>query len=76
MSHEANTKYIEETRDDFYIYLTERDWEKCEKIVEDLKINNYIDEALELEIELETTIEEKNAWEKGSEDGMDALQDK
>ena len=65
----------EDKREDFYIALQERNWEKCESIIEDLKISYFVDEALYLEDELEFEVDLDNANNKGSEDGVDLLQD-
>lgn len=76
MSTQENDIWRENVREDFYTYLQDKDWHLCEKIISDLKENNYIDEALNLEAELDEAIELDKAWNKGSEDGMDRLQDK
>lgn len=57
MSLKENQVYLENTREDFYTYLKEKDWEKCEKVAEDLKVNGFVDEGLNLEAELEEEIE-------------------
>lgn len=76
MSTQENDTWLENISEQFYDNLVERDWHICEKIISDLKENNYIDEALNLEAELDEAVELDKAWNKGSEDGMDRLQDK
>jgi len=68
MSLKENEVYLEEQYEKF----EEGDADIKEAVIEELKANGFIDEAGELEAE----IEEKEAQSKGSEDGMDLLQDK
>lgn len=76
MSDTNNTKWLEDRNEFFYEYLQDREWDKCEMIINELKRNNFINEGLELEAELELTLAEENAHNKGSEDGVDQWQDK
>ena len=74
MSHDNNTTWLEDRNGMFHEYLQDREWGKCERVVNELKRNNYIKEGLELEAELELTQAEENAHNKGSESGVDQWQ--
>lgn len=68
MSLKENQEYLE----DIYEKFAEGTADEKEVIIEELKVNGFIDEAGELEAE----IEERALWDKGSEDGVDKWQDK
>lgn len=77
MSTRENEIWLEQKQELFRELLQDKEtWDECESIIRELKENNFTYEALDLEKELDQEVELKNAWEKGSEAGMDALQDK
>lgn len=77
MSTRENEIWLEQKQEMFHELLQDRvNWDECESIIRELKENNFTYEALDLQKELDQEEELRNAWEKGSEDGVDALQDK
>ena len=76
MSHENNTQYLESMKEDFYIALEDRKYEVCAALIEKLKADGFVDEGFQFQGELDEEIEIRQAEDKGSEDGVDLLQDK
>lgn len=60
---------------DFWVHLNDGNFELCQFVIDLLKNDNpYDDDALKLQEELNMEIAIREAWEKGSEDGVDLWQ--
>jgi hypothetical protein len=76
MSNKLNDIWLEDRIEQGYSALLERDFETAEIVVADLKDKGFESEARKLEADLLLDKEISDAEDKGSEDGVDLLQDR
>ena len=75
MSENQTTIWLEDKIEEGYCAIQERDWEVADAIVHELKEQGFDKESLKLETDLNEDRDLQFAQEKGSEDGVDKLQD-